>query len=315
MNPQQVVFRYRLEGLDRDWQYVGTRRTAYISEVAPGPYTFVVSAANPDGVWNPTEQRLSFVVPAAWYATLWFRTIVVLLVVGTAVFIVRQRLERLHERARLQRDFARQLLAAQESERRRIAGELHDSLSQDLLVMKNRAMIALRSVDAAHAVRPHIEEIVDVATQAARNAREISHNLRPHQLDHLGLTAAVRDLAARASAAGGIDITVDASDVDRLLGAEEGIHVYRILQEALNNVMKHASARHVSIVLRALDEGVAVSVTDDGRGFELARGFGFGLNGIGQRVQLIGGRMDVRSSPGAGSTIEVVLPRTAERLT
>jgi signal transduction histidine kinase/ligand-binding sensor domain-containing protein len=306
--PDQLVFRYRLEGVDTAWQYVGDRRTAYFAGLPPGSYTFVVSAAGRDARWNAAGARLAFVVPTPWYSRLWFRGSVVLALVGAAGLVIRRRIERLHEQHRVQREYARLVLAGQEQERGRLAGELHDSLGQDLLVMKNRAALALRIPDIDPALRAHIEEISSVASSAVQNAREISHGLRPYQLDRLGLAAALRDLGERASQAAGIAVTVEIGDVESLLDQEATIHVFRIVQEALNNVLKHADATRASIILAREPGGVRARVTDDGRGVNPEKAAGFGMSGISQRVQLLGGRVEIRSAPGAGLTVDVFLP-------
>jgi signal transduction histidine kinase/ligand-binding sensor domain-containing protein len=301
---QQLVFRYRLEGLDAAWTYANHRRTAYLSQIPPGRYTFVVMASDPDGRWS-APQRMRLIVPAPWYATTWFRLLLFAATLGAITLLVRQRFARLRARERQQREFARRLMAAQEAERRRIAGELHDSLTQDLLVMKNRASMALRSADVGDTARTHILEIAEVAGQASRNAREISHNLRPHQLDHLGLGAALRDLAERAGIPAALSVEVDASGIDDAFGPEESIQVFRIVQEALNNVLRHSGAGRVAVRFSREGDTGHLVITDDGRGFDLARGPGFGLNGIGERVQLIGGRLDIRSAPGRGTEIGI----------
>jgi signal transduction histidine kinase/ligand-binding sensor domain-containing protein len=310
--PEQVSFRYRLDGIDRDWTYVGDRRTAYFTGLATGPYRFLVEAASRDGVWSERAPPLDFRLPPPWYATWWFRLIAVLALAGGATAFIRQRFARVEVRAALQREFSRQLIAGQEQERSRIAGELHDSLGQDLLVMKNRAVIALRTPGIDSAVREHIEEISAVATAAVQNAREISHGLRPHQLDVLGLPAAVRDLASHASAAGSLEVHVDIPDDEKLVDADASIHLFRIVQEALNNILKHAEATRVTIAMRREGAGVLLEVSDDGRGADLSRGAGFGLSGIGQRIQLLGGTLAVRSAPGAGTTLDIFVPAARE---
>jgi signal transduction histidine kinase/ligand-binding sensor domain-containing protein len=309
--PEQLVFRYRLDGVDRDWEYVNGRRTAYFSHLAPGHYSFVVTAASRDGVWNAEGRRLAFVVPTPWWATIWFRLLVVAAAVALIALLVLRRLAHLHERERLQREFSRHLMAGQETERRRLAAELHDSLSQDLLVMKNRAAMALRTEELGESAREHLTEISHVASQAVQNAREISHGLRPYQLDRLGLAAAIRDLAAHASASAGISIETNVDGAEQMLGPDESIHAYRIVQEALNNIMKHANATHATIGLHAENGRVRLRIADDGRGTVLEGNAGFGLTGIAQRTQLLGGTLDAQSSPGHGMTLDVDLPARA----
>lgn len=306
--PEQILFRYRLHGLESAWHYVNQRRVAYFSGLPPGRYTFEVAAANRDGAWSVADQGLAFTIPSPWWATTWFRALAVITAFATLWLIAWLRLKRVREEQRIEREFGRQLLAGQESERRRLAGELHDSLGQDLLVMKNRAALALRASGLAPEFRAHVEEIADVATQAVQNVREISHGLRPYQLDRLGLAAALRDLADRAATAGVLDVVADVDAADELIAADHAIHIYRIVQEALNNVLKHAHASHVLIAVRREATGTLVRVHDDGRGTDIAAADGFGLGGIGQRAQLLGARVSMRSAPGTGFTLDVLVP-------
>ncbi|HEY2849854.1 MAG TPA: two-component regulator propeller domain-containing protein [Gemmatimonadaceae bacterium] len=306
--PEQLVFRYRLDGLDSAWQYVNGRRTAYYSQLPPGHYGFVVSAASRDGAWNADGQRITIVIPAPWYSTRWFRLLMIVAVVGLVFALVRRRIGRLHEQQRVQREYTRQLLSGQEAERRRLAGELHDSLGQDLLVMKNRAAMALGSAELPSALRSHLEEISQVASQAVQNTRDISHGLRPYQLDRLGLAAALRDLADHAGGAAGLDLHVEVDGVDDRFSADAATLVYRIAQEALTNILKHAAAKHASIVLQPQPDAVCLVISDDGRGTDLSAGPGFGLTGIRQRVHILAGTIQVKSAPGQGTILEITIP-------
>jgi ligand-binding sensor domain-containing protein len=185
--PEQVKFKYQLLGFDRDWIDAGTRRTAYYPQLPPASYTFKVIADNGYGVWNMEGQTLSVIVLPPFYQTWWFVTLASLTVAGLMALIWRQRVSRLQRAHAAQQAFSRQLIASQENERKRIAAELHDSLGQRLVIIKNLALILLNgsSTDGA---RERIDEISTEASQALGEVREISYNLRPHQLDRLGLT-------------------------------------------------------------------------------------------------------------------------------
>jgi signal transduction histidine kinase len=309
--PERLAFRYRLEGFDPDWVYANERRTAYYSAPRPGRYTFAVTAATREGTWNENPQRLSFDVRAPVYATAWFRTLAGLLAAGAIIALVGARVARAHERERLQREFTRQVLHGQEQERGRLAGELHDSLGQDLLIMKTRAGLALRAAELPGSLRADIAEIASVATLAMQHAREMSHDLRPHHLDNLGLAASLRDLAERASAAGNLLIEADVVDAESRIGPDQAIQLFRIVQESLNNIIKHARATSVTIALRAEGAGARLLVSDDGRGMDLSRERGFGLTGIQQRVHILGGTFALRSVLDAGTTIDVFVPPAA----
>ncbi len=205
--------------------------------------------------------------------------------------------------------------SVQEVERARIARELHDDLQQTLaaILMEVTAMRGGRETVGPLA-QGALDRIDALSTAAIASTRRIIHDLRPQMLEALGLVPALRQLAAQFSERHGVVCEVD--DTDLSPGAEAGLApvatcLYRVAQEALNNVAKHAGARRVTLRLARLPpEGLRMSIVDDGVG--LAAGAGrragsFGLLGMGERVRAIGGHLDVRGEPGRGTTVEVRL--------
>src|SRR5262249_29793852 len=145
-------------------------------------------AANSDGVWNNEGAQLPVVVLPAFYQTWWFRLLALLAVAGSIGLVFKRRLDQAHRARRAQEEVSRRLIDLQEQERKRIAAELHDSLGQNLLVIKNYALLALNTTNGEHPPREHLHEISDSATLAIEEVRQIAHNLRPYQLERLGLT-------------------------------------------------------------------------------------------------------------------------------
>ena len=313
--PELVRFRYRLEGYDGQWQEAGTRRVAYYQGLPPGRYRFQVIAANNDGVWSEEGAVLGLVVRAAIWQTAWFRASIAGLLAGLALLFYRLRITQLERQQAAQREFSRRLIASQEQERKRIAAELHDSLGQDLLVIKNRAAMAVQSGSAGKPESGHLEEISRVAAQALEEVREISHNLRPYQLDRLGLTRALRGLAGTIAASTGLRCVADVAPVDRLFAPETEINLYRVVQEGLNNIVKHAGATEARVTVERLESRISVRIEDNGRGFDreagteaTARSGGMGLSGIAERVCMLNGRLRVESAPGRGTRLLIDVP-------
>jgi signal transduction histidine kinase len=312
IDSDRIRFRFKLEGLDRDWVEAGTRRIAYYSHLPPGHYTFQVTAANSDGLWNNEGQDLPIMVLPPFYRAWWFMTSAFLLMVGLMVLAWKYRVAQLKYANELQHAFSRDLIASQEQERKRIAAGLHDSLSQHLVVIKNLALLSLERENRDLASRPRIEEICDEAAQALSEVREISYNLRPYQLDRLGLTKAIEAVVRRASDATTITFHTDIDSIDAVLDADSEINFYRIVQECLNNIVKHSEATLAAVTVRRSATRLLLSVNDNGKGFtpdgvirrDPAQG-GFGLFGIAERAQLLGGKMSTRSAPGQGTTITV----------
>jgi signal transduction histidine kinase/ligand-binding sensor domain-containing protein len=306
--PEQVKFKYQLVNFDRGWVDAGTRRTAYYPQLPPGSYTFRVVADNGFGVWNMTGQSLSVIVLPPFYQTWWFGTLVSLAVAGMIALIWHQRVSRFQRAHAAQQAFSRQLIASQENERKRIAAELHDSLGQRLVIIKNLALILLNGSATVHA-REQLDEISTEASHALGEVREISYNLRPHQLDRLGLTKAVEALVKKAASASPITFSSEIDDIDGVFPKEAEINFYRVAQESVNNVVKHSAATDASVTVRRDDGRIALTVRDNGKGFvpetiqrDPSAG-GLGLVGISERATLLGGHATIQSAPGRGTTI------------
>lgn len=314
INSENLRFKYKLEGADTDWVDADTRRTAYFSHLAPGEYTFKVIAANSDGVWNNEGQSLRITVLPPFYRTWWFVLLMVGTLLGLATLAYQYRIRQLQTLQRAQQNFSRQLIASQEAERKRIAAELHDSLGQHLVVIKNLALMWLQrhANDEAQPIR----DISATTSQAISEVKEISYNLRPYQLDRIGLTKAIAALLKKAEAASGIRFTAALDDLQEALPKESEINFYRIVQECVNNILKHSQATEAIVTIRRRGQLLRLMIQDNGKGFTPSvaagdkHGFGqqgFGLIGIHERAQLLGGEAVIQSSPNQGTTVTLEL--------
>jgi signal transduction histidine kinase/ligand-binding sensor domain-containing protein len=309
---EQVQFKYRLAGLDDQWTNAGTRRTAYLSHLAPGEYHFQVIAANSDGVWNTGGATLRIIVVPPFYRTWWFMLVAVMMVATLLTLAYRRRILQLERARAAQETFSRQLLNSQERERKRIAAELHDSLGQSLVIIKNRAALSLSTPDDHHRAIEQLEEIDEAVGEAIDEVKEIAYNLRPFQLDRLGLTKAIEALLKQVGAAQPLRITSTIDGIDGIFSPESEINLYRIVQESLNNIVKHAAASEVNFVITRTTQIIEVKISDNGKGFapqalpvaEPGRG-GFGLTGLAERARIVGGKLSIQSAPGQGTVISL----------
>jgi signal transduction histidine kinase len=226
------------------------------------------------------------------------------------IHLLRRRLERAQTAKFI---FSRQILKSQEDERRRIAINLHDTLGQNLLFIKNQSRLALQMPDDKTALQHRLDVISETASHAIEEVRQITHNLRPYQLDRLGLTQAVRAIIKQVSENSQILFANHVDDIDRIFDEESEIHVYRIVQESLNNIVKHSGATEATVVVKRQTTAVLLSIRDNGQGFDSipANSVGMGLNGITERVWILGGKSTINSSPGQGTNLTFEIPTTA----
>ncbi|MDR3460652.1 MAG: PAS domain S-box protein [Verrucomicrobiae bacterium] len=212
-------------------------------------------------------------------------------------------------------EYTFQLIASQEAERKRIAAELHDSLGQNLLLIKNLAQMALRDRGPAP-THERLAGIDHLVAQCLAETRQISRDLHSHQLDHLGLKRALESMLENVASASAVQFQWKIDGVDDLFSAEGAMNLYRIVQESLNNILKHSRAKTARVDLERDVHEVQLRIADDGCGFapdRLAENKkGLGLKNIPERVRMLGGRLKVDSAPGGGTRLEVVIPIAAE---
>ena len=200
------------------------------------------------------------------------------------------------------RDSVRRTVSAQEGERLQLARELHDEIGQSL------TGLLLQLDHMTKAAPPELANDAAEAREAARTSleevRRIARQLRPEALDDLGLTSAVTFLTDRIGARSGLEIHRSlARDLPRL-APETELVIYRVAQESLTNVIRHADARSIDVSLTAAGDAVVLRVTDDGRGIGGARE-GAGIKGMRERAVLAGGRLDIRRAPGGGTEVRL----------
>lgn len=213
-------------------------------------------------------------------------------------------------RARL-RDTAARALSAAEAERKRVAHELHDETAQSLVALLLRIRLA-RDVDDPGARDQLLEDLRTEISTALEGIRRFARGLRPPALDELGLVPAIASHARNLEETAGISITLDADPLEDLLPPEAELALYRIVQEALANVVRHAAARRVRLRLAQEHGHVVAEVEDDGRGFRADEGgrpeTGLGLFGMRERATYLGGRVEVHSFPGRGTRVRAEVP-------
>lgn len=208
------------------------------------------------------------------------------------------------------RDLSARLLEVQEDERRAISRELHDEIGQSLsaLLFGLGNLSASLSPECHHEAREQLSEIRKLGEKTVAVVRDMSLLLRPSMLDDLGLLPAVQWQAREISRTKNLPVEVDADSISEDLPDEHKTCIYRVVQEALHNVARHARAKHVHISLAEHDSRLLLQIKDDGQGFSPERDRGLGLLGMKERVEHLGGVCHIKSQPGAGTLVDVQLP-------
>jgi len=308
---EKVRFKYRLEGSEAEWQDVGARRQAFYDNLAPGSYRFRVIASNNDGVWNEEGASIAFVIAPAYYQARWFLPLVVGLVTMLVFAAHRLRLRVVKRHEREISALNQRLMSAQEQERMRIAGELHDGVMQEMLAVTMMLGTAKRGVPADSKVKATLEKAQEKLVEVGTDLRQLSHDLHPKLLRDMGLPEALRTYGEQFKSTHGIELTCEVDAALQELSRGSALALFRIIQESLGNAVKHASARHVSVSLTRDRDWVRLIVSDDGSGFDGSRlevSAGLGLITMRERATQLHGTFDLDTAPGRGTTITVTIP-------
>jgi signal transduction histidine kinase len=205
------------------------------------------------------------------------------------------------------RSLSRRLLEQQEHERAALARELHDQLGQSLVALSLNLQAIEDEISPAARVR--VPESTRIIKKMIEQVRTLAFELRPSILDDFGLVEALGNLVTRHGERAGVYASFTATPTDARAPVEIETACYRIVQEALSNIARHALARHLEVTLKAQDVALELTVRDDGVGFRVERlRTGLGLMGMGERAELVGGTVDIESAPGAGTTVRARFP-------
>jgi len=310
--PERVTFRYKLEDTDADWQIVGTRRQAYYSNLGPGWYRFRVIARNSDGVWNDTGAWIDFSIAPTYYQTAWFRVSCLAVFLALVWAAYQLRIQQLHHQFTIG-------LEARVKERTRIARELHDTLLQSfqgvtLLFQRARNLLPERAAEAMQT----LDRALDGADEAMAEGRDAIHDLRSPASAAKGLaeeiTALAEELVAKDGSKDLVQSRVVIEGSAQTLHPDVHIEIYRIAREALRNAFRHSEGRRIETEIAYSDGLFRLRIRDDGKGIDpnvrdrCERTGHWGLRGMRERAERLGGQLKVWSEPGAGTEVELQIP-------
>ncbi|MFN3404306.1 MAG: 7TM diverse intracellular signaling domain-containing protein [Cytophagaceae bacterium] len=208
--------------------------------------------------------------------------------------------------------FSQQLIESQENERKRVSLELHDSVGQDLIMIKNKILLLKNQETANGKILLADNDLTEMITDSIQEIRNISFGLRPFQLDLLGLSKAIQELIEEISEGGQIEIKSYIDNIDSILSKESEINLYRIIQECLNNIIKHSGAKQAMVKITLSEWKIEIVVEDYGKGLNLAnqqgRNSGFGLMGINERVKFLNGSIERGNAFPQGTRVNIIIP-------
>ena len=326
--PEKNQYAYYLEGFEETWNNVGSRRYGQYTNLPGGAYTLRVKGSNNDGVWNETGTVLTITVVPPFWATWWFRGVMLLTLLGVIYGSYRLRVRNLEERERelkfQVKQSAAELIETQEilqqsemekaitEERNRLARDLHDSVTQSIYSLTLLAEAGYRMIKGGDLKQAEGNQtrLGEIAQQALQEMRLLVYELRPQVLQNEGLIGALEHRLEAVERRAGINAHMQVElEIDLHPSLDE--ELFHISMEALNNALKHSKASEVTLSLKSEEDTIILMVEDNGRGFdqELVQSqAGMGLTSMTERVEKIGGGLSIESGSGTGTRILVSVP-------
>ena len=316
-DPDRVSYRYRLLGFEDEWSHAGSTDNVRYQRLPHGTYQFEVTADNGFGDWSERAATLTIIVQPQWWERTSIRFGIALVLLATGVFAYHLRIRSLQKARSRQEELSRKLIETQETERQRLARELHDGLGQNLLVIKNGLSLEATRNKEHDSANEAFNRYANAAKDCLSEVRQMSQDLRPHQIDRLGLKVALESVADRLSETSHVPIHHEVDELDTVFPPEDEIHLLRIIQESLGNAIRHSDASEVKLRVQNQPDAVHLTVSDDGKGFHVeetrvrprSEG-GLGLISIEERARMLGGTCRFTSAPGEGTVVDVHIPIT-----
>jgi ligand-binding sensor domain-containing protein/signal transduction histidine kinase len=313
--PEKNRFKYQLTGVDPDWVDADGRRTVSYKRLPPGSYVFRVIACNNEGIWNESGATVALVLRPHLWQTWWFLSLASLLaiaVVGIVTrYATRRRLQRRLERLEYQH--------AIERERARIARDMHDELGAKLTRISFQGATALRSLDDRAEAERQVGSMAETARDLVASLDEIVWAVDPGNDSLENLANYIARYASELCVDGPLscDLIIPAQLPDRKLSTDVRHNIFLAVKESLNNALKHSGGTQVQVSVQAGDHELEVVIADNGHGInqpcpaepnDRTRRTGHGLGNLQDRLEAINGRCEVKSLPGHGTRVRLIVP-------
>lgn len=305
----QLAFEYRLKGAGKEWTDIGNKRSVTFTGLPHGKYTFSVRCRYTGSEsWSETGTPFTFIIKTPWNKSWWFISAVAILLLLFSWYVIRLYYRRKMEKQQV----IMEKEIAIEQERTKMARELHDGLGSMLSGIKHSFAAMNKEFSLTEKQQTLFHANLDKLNESIIELRNISHNMASDALLKYGIENSLRDYCNNTSTASGISIIYNTLNTEKLkLGEERSFHVFRVMQELLQNIIKHSAATRVLVQLSCNNNLLYIAVEDDGKGFDIEEAKkqkSMGLKNIESRIKLLKGNLDYQTSPGKGTSVLISIP-------
>ncbi|MEP0262573.1 ATP-binding protein [Dokdonia sp.] len=288
-------YRYRLD--DKEWVSIGNTQSIRFPNLAAGNYILEIEALDFSGNKIGDSLLLPIHSKDFFYKTWWFFLAITVLISSILFWMFRQQ----QLRKRLQEGFSQDLMQSQEEERARISKDLHDSVGQQLTLIKQRLQ------------EKGDTDISELTHKTLEDVRHISRNLYPAILKQLGLSGSIEQLLYDIDEQTDLFVSADIDDIDHLFDEKAALHIYRFIQENVSNVMKHAFAKAISVTIQQEQKTILITIKDNGKGFDVLekqKNNSLGLKTLQERIRILEGTLTIESNAETGTETIAQIPHT-----
>jgi len=314
--PERNRYEMRLEGRQSAWTAMGNVNTGYIAPLAPGRYILRARASNGNGIWNYYGASLSILVRSPWWATWWFRGLVLSVAAAIIAGAIAARVGSLRRRNALLVKFARHIEEAREEERTIAARDVHDEIGQHLMVLNFHAYwLAAHPESKTEERQPVVRDMQKAILDAMASVKAVATRLRPFGLETLDFPDALRWYLGSFGRMSGIKTSLDIGEGWKELSPDQAKAFFRLLQEMLSNVARHSAAKSVAVSFSANSSGFILETKDDGVGIEPGKvdaQDSFGIIGMRERCAAFDGSLTISGAPGQGCAVIALLPKNGQ---
>lgn len=311
--PGRNRYEMRIEGRQSAWTAMGNVNTGYIAPLAPGRYILRARASNGNGIWNYYGASLSILVRSPWWATWWFRGLVLSIAAVIFAGAIAARVGSLRRRNALLVKFARHIEEAREEERTIAARDVHDEIGQHLMVLNFHAYwLAAHPESKTEERQPVVRDMQKAILDAMASVKAVAARLRPFGLETLDFPDALRWYLGSFGRMSGIKTSLEIGEGWKELTPDQAKAFFRLLQEMLSNVARHSAAKSVAVSFSANSSGFILETKDDGVGIEAEKvdaQDSFGILGMRERCAAFEGSLTISGAPGQGCAVIAFLPK------